>query len=217
MAGYPLSSGTSYATPMVSGAAATLIGHAPALANQPHVVKAILIASSRLHRTPVTPGGRISTDREGAGTLRVDWANTIVSGQKGALDDAGGYGERTVQSLPATGLCREGQDVTFSIPAHAGRSMRVAITWMSHADKPTLSGDSTDRRKADIDLVVRAPGGSVVHGAGSSRTGLDASNVEWLDFTAGSTGTYLATLKVARWDCDLVSEPVGFAWVAFPD
>jgi hypothetical protein len=216
VAGYPLSSGTSYATPMVSGAAATLIARDPSLATTPHLVKAILIASSRLHRTPVTPGGRLSTDREGAGTLVVDWANAIVTGRKGALQDAGGYAQRIVGST-IDGDCRAGEAVTLELPGHAGRRMRVAIAWMSHAKRPTLEGATKDRRKADLDLLVRDPSGDPVRAAGTSRAKRDASNVEWLDFTAATDGTYTAVIRPARWDCDLVSEPVGIAWVAFPD
>jgi len=215
VAGYSLSSGTSYAAPMVSGAAATLIGRDPGLAARPHVVKAILVASSRAHRTP-KPGGGLSTDREGAGTLSVDWAHAIVTGSRGALDDTGGQGERILDSSLTAG-CRAGEDATFSFIGHAGRAVRVAIVWNAHARRPTLNGATVDRRKSDLDLVVRAPGGTVIAGAGSSRTRLDASNLEWLDFTAPSDGTYLATIDVSRWDCDLVREPVGFAWVSFPD
>jgi len=197
---------------MVSGAAATLLARDPQLATRPYVIKAILVASSRLHRTP-TPGGVISTDREGAGTLVVDWAHAIMSGHKGSLANAGGYGERVVPSASAG--CRTGSDVTFTLPGHAGRTVRVAITWNSHAARPSLGGGTVDRRKSDLDLVVRTPGGAVIQGAATSRTHLDASNIEWLDFTAQTTGTYTATIHVSRWDCDLVSEPVGFAWVAF--
>ena len=217
VAGYDLSSGTSYATPMVTGAAATLLKRDPALATRPHVIKAILVASSRVHRTPATPGGGTATDREGAGTLVVDWAHAIVTGSKGVLADTGGYGERIVGSAALTaGGCRMGQDATFTLQGRAGRSMRVLITWNSHARRPTLGGSTVDRRKSDLDLVVRAPGGAVIHGSGSSRDRLDASNIEWLDFTASATGTYTATIDVSRWDCDLVQEPVGFAWVSFP-
>ncbi len=216
VAGYPLSSGTSYAAPMVSGAAATLIGRDPGLAARPHVVKAILVASSRAHRTR-TPGGRLSTDREGAGTLSVDWAHAIVTGSKGSIDDTGGHGERIVWSTALAGGCRQGHDVTFTFTGHAGRTVRVAIAWNAHARRPSLSGGTQDRRKSDLDLVVRAPGGGVITGTSSSRTRLDASNLEWLDFTAPADGTYIATIEVSRWDPDLVREPVGFAWVAFPD
>lgn len=215
VAGYPPSSGTSYATPMVSGAAATLMARDASLATQPHTVKAILIASAAVHRTPVTPGGRLSTDREGAGTLAVDWANAIVTGRKGSLRDAGGHAQRIVGSS-IDGACRAGEAVTLELPGHAGRRMRVTIAWMSHADRPSLSGRTKDRRKADLDLVVRDPSGTPVRAAGTSRARRDASNVEWLDFTAPTDGTYTAVIEPARWDCDLVSEPVGVAWVAFP-
>jgi hypothetical protein len=39
--------------------------------------------------------------------------------------------------------------------------------------------------------------------------------VEWLDFTAPRTGTYTAIIDAARWDCDLVEEPVGYAWIGY--
>ncbi|MFN8619753.1 MAG: S8 family serine peptidase [Chloroflexota bacterium] len=212
--GFPLSSGTSYATPMVSGAAATLIARDGSLAARPHVVKAILVASSRVHRTKA-PGGGISTDREGAGTLDVDWANAIVSGHHGATVDAGGYGERVLASTTDGDGCHHGDDATFTIPGHAGRTMRVTITWNSHAAAPKLGGSTSDRRRSDLDLVLRDPDGNVVKGARTSRHHLDASNLEWIDLVAPSTGSYTATIKVQRWDCGLATEPAGFAWIAF--
>lgn len=215
-AGYGPSSGTSYATPMVSGAAATLIGRDPALATRPHVVKAVLVAASRVHRTR-TPRGSISTDREGAGSLSVEWAHRILAGGTSGLPDAGGYGERIVGSDPGAADCRKGANLSFWIPGHAGRQVRIVITWLSHARKPSLTGDPVNRRKSDLDLVVRRPGGAAIGGASSSRTGLDASNLEWLDFRAPVTGTYRVTIVVDRWDCDLVAERVGFAWVAYRD
>jgi hypothetical protein len=106
-------------------------------------------------------------------------------------------------------------DVTLEIPAHAGRQMRVAIVWMSHASR-SATGPARDRRKADLDLAVLDPAGDPVRARATSRAKRDASNVEWLDFRATTDGTYTAVVQPARWDCDLVNEPVGIAWVAFP-
>ena len=106
----------------------------------------------------------------------VDWAHAIMSGHKGSLADAGGYGERILPSVSNAG-CRTGSDVTFTFPGHAGRTVRVAITWNSHAARPSLGGDTVDRRKSDLDLGVRTPVAAVIQGAATSRTHLDASNI----------------------------------------
>ena len=106
---------------------------------------------------------------------------------------------------------------TSRSPSPAIAAARCA--WSSRGTRtpagPPSAADPCDRRKSDLDLVVRGPDGSVIPGAGTSRAGQSASNIEWLDFVAPETGTYTAAIEVARWDCDLDREPVGFAWIAF--
>jgi subtilisin family serine protease len=88
-------SGTSFATPMVSGAAALLIQREPILAGWPEVLRAILMASA-VHNIEGHP--RLS-DRDGAGSIAVLAARFVTAGVYGAGDRRSTG--RVIRSLPS--------------------------------------------------------------------------------------------------------------------
>ncbi len=137
-------SGTSVATPIVSGLAAQLISRAPILMSWPETVRALLIAGA-VHRTRM-PDGSYNADHEGSGSASGLWANQILNAGDGAN---GGYRHG-------------GMTGTFTQPISVlgGQRVRVALTWNSRT-----SGSSnlakTDSLASDLDLRVRLPNGAV--------------------------------------------------------
>jgi hypothetical protein len=201
-AGYS-GTGTSFASPLAAGTAATIIGRDGALRQEPETVKAALLAGSVAHQT-VAPGSSApSVAYQGLGTLTAKWSHLSLSRDSPTgSPDTGSYGFSVVEGTH--GHCA-GPARVVSVPmqAHAGRRMRFAIAWNSHDD-----GSGLDRRWADFNVQIWR-GSTLV--ASSNRV---ASNVEWVDWTA-QTGTYTARIQAVRWGCDVDRETFGWAWSAY--
>jgi hypothetical protein len=195
--------GTSFATPLAAGAAATLIGRDGALRQEPETVKAALLAGSLAHQT-VAPGSSApSVSYQGLGTLTAKWAHLALSRDSPTgSPDTGDYGFSIVDGTDAD-CARPARVVTKWIQGHEGRRTRFAIAWSSHSD-----GSGIDRRWADFNLQIWKDGALV---GSSNRV---ASNVEWVDWTA-QTGLYMARIQAVRWGCDVEQEAVGWAWSAY--
>jgi hypothetical protein len=196
-------SGTSASSPMVAAAATTLLENDPSLRYEPARVRAILVAASRVDRTP-RPGGAIDLEREGWGSLNVLWANRVAD--QGAYGSNGGVvfeARRTGNSSCEYGVPRS-QRIEFA--GQASRAMRFVVTWNSH----NIGG--ADSRTTDYTLIVRNPAGQVV--GTSARV---ASNYEVVDIGASvnRTGTWVAEITPVRWQCNPASERVGWAYVQF--
>ena len=87
-------SGTSVATPIVSGIAAQLIARAPSLAAWPEAVRALIMAGA-IHRIPM-PDGSLNADHEGTGTASALWSNRLL------VNGDGRYGGYQFGSLSGT-------------------------------------------------------------------------------------------------------------------
>ncbi len=184
--------GTSVATPIVSGIAAQLIARSPSIAAWPEATRAILMAGA-LYRTPLADGS-INADHEGAGTASALWANRIlVSGD-------GTYGGMQFGTMTA------GQRPSVDVSVTAGQRIRVALAWSSHTSGAALG--KADTLTADLDLRVVQPDGST-HGSYT----IDNAN-EWVDFTASSSGTARIEILTDRFDAS--SEAYGLAWLKVP-
>lgn len=179
-------SGTSVATPIVSGIAAQLIARAPSLAAWPEAVRALIMAGA-IHRIPM-PDGSISADHEGTGTVSALWSNRILVSGDGTY---GGY-----QFGTAAGATRRQVSVV------AGQRVRVALAWSSHTSGSPYA--KSDTLASDLDLRVRHPNGAV-----SGSYTLDNS-YEWVDITAQSTGQM--TIEVVPTRLAAGGEPYALAW-----
>jgi hypothetical protein len=182
-------SGTSVATPMVSGIAAQLISRAPTLSGWPEATRAIVMAGAIRHIR--MPDGSMNADHEGVGTVSALWANRALVNGDGAY---GGY---------QFGSVNDGQALTRGIAVVAGQTVKVALAWNSHTSGSgtSMTGDTLT---ADLDLRVRQPDGTV-----SGSYTFDNAH-ESVEFTARATGT--AVVEVVQTRFDAASERYGLAW-----
>jgi hypothetical protein len=179
------STGSSFAAPMVSGAAALLLQRNPDLGLWPEAVRAILMATA-VHNLDGDP--RLSA-RDGAGGLVADRADDVARGVTGA------WGARAYDCASPSPL-----DVA-TLPLTAGQRVRAALAWNSDpggSEWPSQPG-------ADLDLIVIGPKGTSV----AVSTSFDNS-YEIVDFIVGSDGTHL--LRVSRTRCDASPQGVAWAW-----
>ncbi len=182
-------SGTSVATPIVSGIAAQLIARAPTLASWPEATRALVMAGAIRHIR--MPDGSVNADHEGVGTVSALWSNRALVNGDGTY---GGY---------QFGSVSDGQALSRGIAVVAGQTVKVALAWNSHTSGSgtSMTGDTLT---ADLDLRVRHPDGTVV----GSYTFDNAH--ESIEFTARSTGT--AVVEVLQTRFDAPSERYGLAW-----
>ena len=187
-------SGTSVATPIVSGVAAQVLANEPILAAWPEAARAVLMAGS-VHRVRMPDGSR-DVDHEGVGMISAVWANRAAEAGDNRL---GGY---------RLGELGPGDQPVQEVEVVAGDRLRVALAWNSQV---TGSGDLdlTDRLRADLDLRITDPQGRVV----GSYT-LDNA-YEFVEVTMPASGT--ARIQVLQARFDGASETYGLAWVKVRD
>jgi Subtilase family len=164
-------SGTSFAAPMVAGAAARLIQRKPFLGVWPEQLRAILMASA-VHN--IEGASRLS-ERDGAGMMAVNTAARILDDNR--------HGGRHV----GCGTFGRSQ-VVASTQLPANRRLRAAISWT--ADPSAV--DHASRPSADLDLEVRGPSGSVFSSSFDNTS-------EIVDFQAPTAGTY--EIRVINFRC----------------
>jgi hypothetical protein len=198
--------GSSFATPQVAGAAATIIARDAALRQSPETVKAVLLAGSVVHQT-VAPGASApNVGLQGLGTMSTKWSHAAVSRDAPTgSPDTGSYGLSVVTGTRVGECYTPSRVVETKVEAHAGRRIRFVIAWDSRQDSNLTPG----RRWADFNLTLLRDGQVV---ATSNRV---ASNVEWVDITAPTAGTYTARFQAVRWGCDVAAEAVGWSWVSY--
>jgi len=137
-------------------------------------------------------GDRRLSDRDGAGGVDATAADNSLLNNR------------------MTGILLHQDDLPHDIPFEVtvAERIRVAITWQSHPS----SGEwwqfwRTDPLRADLDLTIYAPNGSLVTGSYSFD-----NSYEIVEFTASMVGTYKARISEARWDDGNPYEYVGFGW-----
>lgn len=187
-------SGTSVATPIVSGIAAQLLANEPALAAWPEGARAVLMAGA-VHRVPMPDGSR-NVDHEGVGMASAKWTNLIAHPGDGTL---GGY---------RIGSMVKGDHVTQQIAVRGGDRLRVALAWNSHTTG-SRNLSKTDVLRTDLDLRVIAPNGT----ASGSFT-IDNA-YEFVEVEMAGSGT--ATIEIRQTRFDASSETYGLAWAKVRD
>lgn len=164
-------SGTSYAAPMVSGAAAQLMERNSTLKTWPEAIKAILMATALNN----IEGGSTLSSKDGSGGLDIRAAFKLV--------DEGWFDTRILYSSSFP--------VSYNIYAHKGETVRAVIAWDSKAS----SDFSTDTLEADLDVRIYKPDGSYLTGSFSSH-----NSYEIVSFYASETGDYELRINDHRFD-----------------
>lgn len=181
-------SGTSVASPIVSGVAAQLIARYPTLSLWPEATRALIMAGA-IHHSELAGSG-VNADHEGVGTASALWTNRILNTGDG---EWGGhrFGAIVASDRP-----------TQEIAVMAGQKVKVVLTWNSH----TSGGDLTkaDRLMADLELRIVQPDGSAVGSFSFD------NNYESVEFTATRGGT--ATVQILNDRFEAASERYALAW-----
>lgn len=194
-------SGTSYATPVAAGAAALVRDYfakglhpsgapvpADALSASSALVRAVLVASAVPVAAP-SPDGL-----EGWGRPQLDRALAFPGDEHALVAHDEGAALET------------GDAWTTTVALEAGASLRVVLAW---TDAPAAPG-ATVALVNDLDLVIVAPGGAVVHGNADLVVPDRVNVVERASLTADVAGDY--TLRVRAWNVPMGPQP--FALVA---
>jgi subtilisin family serine protease len=165
------SSGTSFASPMVTASAARLVQRKPFLGVWPEQLRAILMASAVRN----VEGDTRLSDVDGAGMIAVNSAVRI-------LDDNRHGGEHV--DCATFGSSK----TVATVELRQEQRLRAAISWTTD---PSATDHAT-RPSADLDLQVRGPGGSVFSSSFDNTS-------EIVDMRASLAGTY--EIRVINFRC----------------
>ncbi len=196
---YAYKSGTSMATPMVSGLAALtrqwLAQQYDVVTPSAALVKALLLNGA----TNITPG------QYGAGGQREipsTWPNNVEGWGRADIAATVGQGEpqRVWFADNDTGL-QTGQTMSYTLHVSAGQPLRVTLAWTDYPASPVVFKTLVN----DLDLEVQTPGGMVLGNASAdlpancrNAAGADRCNVmESIELTAPQAGTYTIRVHAA--------------------
>ncbi len=178
-------SGTSFAAPIVTGAAALTMRRNGWLSVWPESVKSILMATA----TSNLEGAARLSEHDGAGGINANFADQVAGHANGTW---GGTGYSCASPV---------QWIVSSVYVQAGRRVRVAMAWDANPAAPNYSS----RPGADLDMRILGPTNAIV----ASSLSWD-NTYEIVDFVAPSTGSY--KLRVHRYSCQYTPKWLGWAW-----
>lgn len=178
-------SGTSFAAPIVTGAAALTMRRNSWLQVWPESVKSILMATAT---TNLEGAARLS-EHDGAGGINANFADQVAGHANGTWG-----GTSYSCASPA-------QWIVSNVYVQAGRRVRVAMAWNANPSAPNYSS----RPGADLDMSVLGPTNAVVANSWSWD-----NTYEIVDFVAPSSGTY--KLRVHKYSCQYTPKWLGWAW-----
>ncbi|GAA4785787.1 hypothetical protein GCM10023307_08120 [Lysobacter hankyongensis] len=178
-------SGTSFAAPIVTGAAALTMRRNGWLSIWPESVKSILMATAT---TNLEGAARLS-EHDGAGGINASFADQVAGHANGTW---GGTGYSCASPV---------QWIVSSVYVQAGRRVRVAMAWDANPAAPNYSS----RPGADLDMRILGPTNAIV----ASSLSWD-NTYEIVDFVAPSTGSY--KLRVHKYSCQYTPKWLGWAW-----
>lgn len=195
------SSGTSFSSPMVTGAAAQLCQMSSSLKLNPRLMKAVLLAGTKITDSMneddviTQSGGNIALSKQyGSGMLNVINSYALYSARKN-------YSSGSIASTTNT------VTKTMNINASSGKLVRLCAVW----DKPNTVSDSHSSgtiTSPNIDtfmLKVTAPNGSIY----TSYYAYD--NKSMVSFISSGSGIY--TIQLIRQDT-AVNNSISYALVA---
>lgn len=179
-------SGTSFAAPVVTGAAGLLFQSHPSLAVWPEATKPVLMVSA----THNIEGSSRLSERDGAGGVVLDDALEV-----GGNFASNQWGGRSYSCSTASTIDVE------TITLQQYRRARVALNWTT----PGSYAQYATRPSADLDLQIVDPSGNVVAGSYSWD-----NTFEIVEFTPNITGNY--RIRVRQYRCDDSPRYIGWAW-----
>ncbi|MDQ3287405.1 MAG: S8 family serine peptidase [Pseudomonadota bacterium] len=177
--------GTSFAAPMVTGAAALTMRRNSWLQIWPESVKSILMATAT---TNLEGAARLS-EHDGAGGINANFADQVAGHANGT------WGGAYYSCWSPT------QWVVSSVYVQAGRRVRVAMAWNANP----VAFNYSSRPGADLDMRILGPNNAVV----ASSMSWD-NTYEIVDFVAPSSGTY--KLRVQKYSCQYSPKWLGWSW-----
>lgn len=178
--------GTSFAAPMVTGAAALMMQRDLVLSSNPEAVRAILMATAvnDIEDTPT-----VLSERDGAGGVALDRADNVVR-------DVNGSWDTRAYTCSAPNFTR-----LTTMTLAAGVRARFVISWTNN---PSYSSYAT-QPGADLDLEVVDSAGNLV---AATYTWDDTYDIA--EFTPTVAGTY--HLEVYKNRCSYNPQYVGWSW-----
>ena len=190
--GYSVSSGTSMASPTVSGIAALLMDASPEHRDDPALVRARLMAGAiRPDAWLEDPAAFSATNSNGPGTLQAQYGMGGVSARTSVLTRDSGDGW---VSGSATAAMEEGtyayQDIV--VPEGASR-LDIVMTW----DEPPADAIA-DAVLNDLDLWLDEDGDCEPVACGEHVSASRVDNVEWIIVSDPEPGAYRARVAAHR-------------------